>query len=73
MLEFTSLDFGVIRDHGDVYAVPNPFCCNDFGHLVGHKVKINGRLFLCTGVCFPHEAPWRAGETIGLLVRDEGW
>lgn len=43
---------------------------DDFSHLVGKRIILNGRLETCFSVeRFNHLPPWIAGERIGLLIR----
>jgi hypothetical protein len=43
----------------------------DFAHLVGQEVIIDGTLYVCRAVeRFLHSPPWQAGESIGLLVEE---
>ena len=52
-----------------VFTVANPSQCNDFRHLIGQEVEINGKLYKVNGVHrHLHAPPWREGESIGLLV-----
>ncbi len=68
-LEFKSIDSYTVTGRGVVYAVKNPAQCNDFAHIKGHDVLIDGKDFHVSGVeFFAHTPPWREGEPIGLLT-----
>ena len=58
-----------IKGRGTAYTTTNPVECADFSHLIGQQVQIDGVLCMVRGVeRFAHSPPWRAGETISLLV-----
>jgi hypothetical protein len=69
MYEFTSNDAFEVPGRGIAYPVANPVLCNDFSHLIGQEVRINGetRKVICVER-FMHMPPWWAGEEISLLV-----
>ena len=53
-----------------VYIVENPHECDNWTHLGGADVEIDGRGYWVKAVeYFAHAAPWLAGEPIGLLVK----
>jgi len=42
---------------------------DDFAHLIGHTVEIDGERYRVKAVeRFLHMPPWRAGEGVGLAV-----
>jgi len=54
-----------------VMVVANPSECNDFKHLVGSTVNIDGEDREVIGVEFlAHGAPFKKGEPIGLMVKE---
>lgn len=69
MYEFTSSEAFEVSGRGIAYPVANPVLCNDFSHLIGQVVRINGELRKVIAVeRFMHMPPWRVGEEISLLV-----
>jgi hypothetical protein len=67
---FTSLERTNVRGVGLLVSVPLDQDTDDFSHLVGKKIVIDGRLETCFSVDrFNHLPPWRAGERIGLCIR----
>lgn len=41
----------------------------DFAHLIGKRVVVDGNALRCVDVGRnPHDAPWRVGEMITLIV-----
>jgi hypothetical protein len=68
-LKFKAIE--MIRNrNGVTFIVDNPRECNDFLHIVGKVVEIDGERFEVLNVeRFAHSPPWRKGEKIGLLVR----
>lgn len=68
---FTSEDTFHIKGRGKCFAVRNPIECQNFDHLVGFNVEIDGQVHRVIGVeRFAHNAPWRAGEAIALQVAE---
>jgi len=69
MLEFISEEnFKVCR--GTAYVTTNPSECQNFKHLIGIEVSINGIKHIVIGIeSFMHSPPWRSGEKIALLVK----
>ena len=58
-----------IPGRGYVYTILNPIECNDFAHIIGQFVLIDGMKFKVLGVeRFAHMPPWHVGESLGLLV-----
>ena len=69
ILSFTSSSHYQSKDNRTVFTVQNPWTCEDFDHLIGRDVEINGQRYQVIGVeRFLHEPPWRKGETISLQV-----
>lgn len=69
MYEFTSSEAFEVPGRGIAYPVANPVLCNDFGHLIGQTVLIDGQPRKVIAIeRFMHMPPWRAGEEISLLV-----
>jgi hypothetical protein len=67
---FKALDRTSVRGVGLLVSVELDQDTDDFAHLVGKKIVINGRLETCFSVeRFNHSPPWKAGERIGLLIR----
>ena len=67
---FTSLDRINVRGVGLLVSVALDQDTDDFSHLVGKKIVIDGRLETCFSVDrFNHLPPWKAGERIGLCIR----
>jgi hypothetical protein len=67
---FTVLDRTALKGVGLLVSVELDQDSDDFAHLVGKKIVINGRLETCFSVeRFNHLPPWRAGERIGPLIR----
>jgi hypothetical protein len=61
--------FKVDGGKGDAAVVPNPHECDDFYHLIGQHVLIDGQVRRVRGVeRFMHMPPWRAGERISLWL-----
>jgi ABC-type antimicrobial peptide transport system ATPase subunit len=68
--EFVSREAFEVTGRGVAYPVANPVECNDFSHLIGQVVLINGEARTVVGVeRFTHAPPWREGEGISLLVQ----
>ena len=67
---FAALDRVSVRGRGILVSVELDRDTDDFAHLVGKKIIINGRLENCFAVeRFDHLPPWKAGERISLLIR----
>lgn len=67
---FTSLDKTYDPNGIARFWVLNPVDCNDFWHIIGHKVIVDGYEYTVLAIEFyTHAAPWRAGEKIGLLLK----
>jgi len=70
MFEFKSMSKYQIKGK-DCYGVKNPIECNDFDHLVGVTVVIDGELKKVIGVeSFCTAPPCRKDEKIGLMVKE---
>ena len=53
----------------ECFSVENPSTCENFDHLVGENVEIDGIPYKVHAVeRFAHMPPWRVGEIIGLQV-----
>ena len=66
----TGLERTILKGVGVLVSVELDQDTDDFAHLVGKKIVINGRLETCFSVeRFNHSPPWRAGERIALLIR----
>lgn len=69
MTTFAALTHYDLRGKGTVYVVCNPHDCQDFSHLLGQRVEVDGAAFTVAAVeSFAHGAPWAKGEPIGLLM-----
>lgn len=67
--ELTSKTSFLLPRQGRCFVVENPVECSNFSHLIGAKVVIDGIEYAVKGVEIKsHNAPWRKGEDIGLLV-----
>ena len=56
--------------NGTTYVTTLDRDTDDFAHLIGAEVIINGALVTVVGVeRFAHSPPWRRGEDIGLMVK----
>jgi hypothetical protein len=67
---FTELDRITLRDIGTMVSVELDRDTDDFAHLVGKKIVINGRMEHCFSIeRLSHGAPWKRGERIHLLIR----
>lgn len=56
---------------GRVFLVRNDRDTENFGHLIGSPVIVDGQQFVCARVeRYSHAPPWRKGEKIGLLKRE---
>jgi hypothetical protein len=67
---FTAHDRTSVKDVGILVSVDLDRDTEDFAHLVGKRIIINGRLETCFSVeRFNHLPPWKAGERISLLIR----
>jgi hypothetical protein len=67
---FTELDRITLRDIGTMVSVELDRDTDDFAHLVGKKIVINGRMEHCFSIeRLAHGAPWKRGERIHLLIR----
>ena len=71
MTEFRSAGWFEVKGTGWEAAVTLDRDTQDFGHLVGQRVHIDGTFYHCIGVNhFGHPPPWRQGERIGLVVKE---
>lgn len=53
------------------FAVENPFQCDNFEHLIGQKVEIDGNIKTIIGVeRKTHSPPWYKGESISVMVNE---
>lgn len=69
MIKLQSLGLPFVVRGMMAFAVRNPSACDDFSHLIGHDVKLNGELARVHGVeRQAHAPPWKAGEIIGVVV-----
>lgn len=70
MNAFYSIGSYEMKGRGTVYNVILKEDCDNFDWLLGKPVKIDLKDFIALDVeRFAHGAPWRAGETIGILVK----
>jgi len=61
-----------VRDVGLLVTVELDRDTDDFSHLVGQKIVIDGALETCFSVeRFSHMPPWKQGERVSLLIRKE--
>ena len=71
-MRFTSDGSFEINGRGLAYAVRLDRDTDDFAHLLGKEVEIDGVKRRCIGVeRFTHSPPWYEGEAIGLLVEGD--
>ena len=57
-------------DGNQCFAVENPTACENFNHLVGADVEIDGMVYNVEAIeRFAHTPPFSAGEHIGLQVK----
>jgi hypothetical protein len=69
LLTFTSLGYYRMTDHTTVHVVKNPSICNDFGHITGQLIYLDGNRYRVTQIKhFDHPAPFMEGEALGLIV-----
>lgn len=68
--EFKSLDSTFIKHKGwMLYMAYLDRETEDFSHLIGKDVSIDGKIMKCHAVeRYLHNGPWRKGELIGLAV-----
>ncbi len=67
---FAGLERMTVRGQGAIVSVELDRDTDDFAHLIGQRIVIDGRLETCFSVArVPHASPWKAGERIGLLIR----
>lgn len=56
-----------------VYAVELDETVEDFNGYKNHKILIDGKEILCSGIeFFAHAPPWVKGEKIGIAVKSKG-
>jgi hypothetical protein len=68
--KFRSEDSFEISGRGLVHCVRLSEEVDNFDHLIGKPVEIDGRVHTVKGVeFFGHAAPYRKGEPIGLLIK----
>jgi hypothetical protein len=71
MADFQSAGWFEVNGVGWEAAVLLDRDTDDFGHLLGRRVHIDGTPYHCIGVNhFAHPPPWRRGERIGLVVKE---
>lgn len=59
-----------VRGLGSLVSVELDMDTEDFAHLVGKRIIIDGRIETCFSVeRHVHAAPWKAGERVNLLIR----
>jgi hypothetical protein len=67
---FTTLDRLRIRNGGLLVTVELDQATEDFAHLIGKRIVIDGKIEICFSVeRVPHEPPYKKGDRIGLLIR----
>lgn len=67
---FVALERTSVRGVGSVVAVELDRDTEDFAHLVGKKIVIDGRLETCFSVeRVAGTGPWRTGERISVCIR----
>ena len=67
---FTELDRITVREIGTMVLVDLDRDTQDFSHLLGRKIVIDGRMEYCFSVeRLAHGAPWKRGERVHLLIR----
>jgi hypothetical protein len=67
---FTALDRFRSKKAGLLVTVELDRDTDDFGHLVGKKILIDGKMETCFSVeRLPHAPPCKKGESISLLIR----
>jgi hypothetical protein len=69
---FKALDRYKVPDVGLLVTVELDRDTDDFSHLVGQKIVIDGKLETCFSVeRFSHMPPWKQGQRVSLLIRKE--
>jgi hypothetical protein len=67
---FTALDRFRSKKTGLLVTVELDRDTDDFSHLVGKKIVVDGKMETCFSVeRLPHAPPCRKGESVGLLIR----
>ena len=67
LLCFKSDDSYMVKGN-DCFAVKNDRECDDFSHLIGHGVLIDGNKRRVIGIeRLTHSPPWKKGESIALM------
>lgn len=70
MIEFVSLDSFDLKERGKIFVTTLDRDTDDFSHLIGQVVKLDGKEVTVIAVeRYAHSPPWHAGENIALLVR----
>jgi hypothetical protein len=70
---FTALDRFRSKKAGLLVTVELDRDTDDFGHLVGKKILIDGKMEMCFSIeRLPHAPPCKKGESISLLIRKSG-
>src|SRR4029079_9336869 len=70
---FTALDRFRSKKAGLLVTVELDRDTDDFGHLVGKKIVVDGKMETCFSVeRLPHAPPCKKGESICLLIRKGG-
>jgi hypothetical protein len=71
MLSFKSEATYEIAGHGTFHTVKLDRNCQDFTHLIGKEIQIDGVIYKCHGVeRHPTRLHWK-DELIGLLVKPQ--
>jgi hypothetical protein len=67
---FTALDRFRSKKAGLLVTVELDRDTDDFGHLVGKKIVVDGKIEMCFSVeRLPHAPPCKKGESVSLLIR----
>jgi hypothetical protein len=67
---FTALDRFRSKRAGLLVTVELDRDTDDFGHLVGKRIVVDGKIEMCFSVeRLPHAPPCRKGEWVSLLIR----
>jgi hypothetical protein len=70
---FTALDRFRSKKAGLLVTVELDRDTEDFSHLVGKKILIDGKMEMCFSVeRLPHAPPCKKGESVSLLIRKGG-
>jgi hypothetical protein len=67
---FTAIDRFRSKKAGLLVTVELDRDTDDFGHLVGKRIVVDGKMEMCFSVeRLPHAPPCKKGESVSLLIR----